>query len=154
MTLQSAPIARTQMLIRRPADVVYRAFTEPEVTRRFWFSRASGPLEQGQTVVWYWDMYGVAAEVQVHHLEAGRMIRVAWPTPVEWVLEPRGEGATLVTITASGFVGTEDAQVAQALDAMGGFSFALAGCKAFLEHGLELNLSLDHAPDAHVSGRA
>jgi hypothetical protein len=33
---------------------------------------------------------------------------------------------------------------------MGGFSFVLAGSKAFLEHGVSLNLVLDHSPDARV----
>ena len=67
---------------------------------------------------------------------------------------PRGEQATLVTIKASGFTGTEDEKVARALDSMGGFSFALAGCKAWLEHGVELNLTADHNPDVQVSESA
>jgi uncharacterized protein (DUF2249 family) len=44
--------------------------------------------------------------------------------------------------------------VAQALDSTGGFSFVLAGVKAFLEHGIELNLIADHAPDALVESAA
>jgi len=32
---------------------------------------------------------------------------------------------------------------------MGRFSLVLAGLKAWLEHGIELNLVADHAPDAH-----
>ena len=69
---------------------------------------------------------------------------------VEWVFAPRGDSATLVTITASGFGGTDDEKVARAIDSMGGFSLLLAGCKAFLEHGVTLNLVGDHNPDAHV----
>jgi len=69
---------------------------------------------------------------------------------VEWVFTPRADGSTQVVITASGFLGTADEQVAQAIDSMGGFSFALAGCKAWLEHGVELGLVADHNPDAHV----
>ena len=50
----------------------------------------------------------------------------------------------------SGFTGSDDEKVAQAMDSMGGFCHLLAGCKAFLEHGIELNLVADHNPDAHV----
>jgi uncharacterized protein (DUF2249 family) len=37
---------------------------------------------------------------------------------------------------------------------MGGFSLLLAGLKAFLEYGVELNLVADHDPDALVEGWA
>ena len=36
--------------------------------------------------------------------------------------------------------------VKEAIDSMQGFSLVLAGAKAFLEHGIELNLVADHAP--------
>jgi hypothetical protein len=45
-------------------------------------------------------------------------------------------------------LGTDEEQVAQAIDMMGGFSLVLAGCKAYLEHHLQLNLVADHSPDA------
>ena len=74
-----------------------------------------------------------------------------WPTPVAWVFTPKGPMATLVQITASGFQGAMDEQVAQAIDAMGGFTLVLAGCKAYLEHGIELGLVPDQNPDHHVA---
>jgi hypothetical protein len=42
--------------------------------------------------------------------------------------------------------------VAAAIDSTGGFSLLLAALKAFLEHGIELNLVEDHAPAALVEG--
>jgi uncharacterized protein YndB with AHSA1/START domain len=88
--------------------------------------------------------------VVVKTIERHRRIRAEWPTPVEWTFTPRGDDTTLVSITASGFGGSGDERVARAIDSMGGFSFLLAGCKALLEHGVELNLVADHHPDAHV----
>jgi hypothetical protein len=44
--------------------------------------------------------------------------------------------------------------LAAACDSTQGFSFVLAGAKALLEHGIELNLVGDHAPDAHVTTEA
>ena len=150
MSKLTPPVARAEMLIRRPASQVYQAFVDPATTTRFWFTRSSGPLQQGSTITWDWDIYGVSADVEVVALEQDRRIAVRWPTPVEWVFAPRGAEATFVTITASGFTGTEQEQVAQAIDAMGGFSLVLAGCKAWLEHGLALGLVADHNPDHHV----
>jgi len=150
MELQSEPIARAEMLIRRPAAEVFEAFVDPAITRWFWFTRGSARLTEGAVVAWHWDIYGVSAAVAVKAVEQNRRILIAWPTPVEWIFTPRSDDTTFVSITASGFVGSGDEKVAKAIDAMGGFSLLLAGCKAFLERGVELNLVADHHPDAHV----
>jgi uncharacterized protein YndB with AHSA1/START domain len=151
------PVARAQMLIRRPVAEVFEAFADPAVTSRFWFSRGSGRLEAGRRVRWEWEMYGVSADVEVKAVEENRRILIEWdgpdtPTSVEWTFEPRGDDRTFVTVKNWGFHGDADAAVAAAIDAMGGFSLLLAGLKAFLEHGIELNLVADHVPDALVEG--
>lgn len=154
MKLETEPIARAEMLIRRRVGEVFEAFVDPAITSRFWFTRGSKRLKEGQVVTWHWDMYGVSAEVVVKSVEHNHRILIEWPTPVEWIFTPRSDDTTFVSITASGFVGSGDEKVAQAIDSMGGFSLTLAGCKAFLEHGVELNLVADHKPDAHVKGGA
>ena len=153
LTLQNEPVARAMMRIRKPVADVFEAFVDPAITSRFWFTRGSTRLKAGETVTWHWDMYGVSADVVVKAIEQNQRILIEWPTPVEWIFTRRSDDTTFVTITASGFTGSGDERVAQAIDSMGGFSFALAGCKAFLEHGIELNLVEDHNPDAHGGGR-
>ena len=153
-----APVARTGMLIRKPAAEVFEAFVDPAVTSRFWFSKGSGPLTPGALVQWDWEMYGASALVRVIAVEPAQRILIEWgstgetPTSIEWLLEPRGEDQTMVTLTNSGFDGTGDEVVAKALDAMEGFSLLLAGAKAWLEHGVQLNLVPDRHPDAIVQG--
>lgn len=132
------PVARTEMLIRRPIEEVFRSFIDPKATTNFWFTRGSGSLRQGESVTWYWGMYGVSADVTVVALEENQCILIHWPTPVEWQFSPRGDNTTMVTIIAFGFAGTKDEQVANAIDSMGGFSFTLAACKAWLEHSIHL----------------
>lgn len=149
--MQTEPVARAQMLIRKPVAEVFEAFVNPEITSRFWFSRGDSRLEEGKSVNWYWDMYGVSAEVTVKAIEENKRILIEWPTPVEWIFSPRGDDATFVTIAASGFEGTDDEKVDQALDAVGGFAIALCGCKAYLEHGVELNLVADYNPDFNIT---
>jgi len=151
------PVAAAQMLIRRPAAEVFDAFVDPAVITRFWFSKGSARLEAGRRVRWDWEMYGVSAEIEVVAVEENRRILIEWngpdnPSFVEWTFEPRGENRTFVTVRNWGFRGDPDAVVAEALDSTGGFSFLLAGLKAFLEHGIELNLVADHAPDSLVEG--
>lgn len=155
MSLENDPVVRTGMLIRRPAAEVFEAFVDPEITSKFWFSRGSARLEEGAEVTWYWDMYGAEVPVQVEAIEPDRRILIAWPTAVEWVFDPRGDEATFVLIKAAvHHAASDDEKVAQALDFMGGFSFVLAGAKAWLEHGVRLELVADHNPDAHASADA
>lgn len=148
--LQTEPVARTQMLIRRPVAEVFEAFINPEITSKFWFSRGDHRLEEGRSVTWYWDMYGVSADVDVKAIEQDKRILIEWPNPVEWTFSARGDDATFVVITEYGFTGSDDEKVARAIDSMGGFTITLAGCKAYLEHDIELNLVADHNPDHHV----
>jgi hypothetical protein len=56
----------------------------------------------------------------------------------------------MMTIGVTGFKGAD--ACAHAIDAAGGFAFVLAGVKALLEHGVELNVVPDKAPEHHVRG--
>jgi uncharacterized protein YndB with AHSA1/START domain len=152
-----SPVARAQMLIRKPAAEVFAALVDPALTSRFWFSRGSGPLEPGKRVRWEWEMYGFGTEVEVKAVETGRRILVEWdvpdnPTCLEWTLEPRGAERTMVKVRNWGFRGDTAQVTSAALDSTGGFSFVLAAMKAFLEHGVELKIVEDHDPDALVPG--
>lgn len=146
------------MLIRRPVAEVFEAFVDPAVTSRFWFSRGSGRLEPGATVQWHWEMYGFSMNATVRTLEPNRRIEVEWgaagepASVIEWTFADRPDGATFVSITNSGFTGTADEQVQMAVGSTEGFTFVLAGAKAWLEHGLALNLVPDRFPDGLEGG--
>jgi uncharacterized protein YndB with AHSA1/START domain len=149
--LTQNPVAKAEMLIRRPVEEVFESFINPKVTSNFWFTKGSGRLEAGKQVKWEWEMYNVSAQVRVKDVEEDKRILIEWqgygaPTTVEWVFTPYGDGATFVSITESGFGGDGDAIVNSALDSTGGFTWVLAGLKAWLEHGVKLNLVADHHP--------
>jgi uncharacterized protein YndB with AHSA1/START domain len=59
------PVAKAQMLIRKPVAQVFEALVDPSITSRFWFSKSSGRLEAGKRVRWDWEMYGHHTEVDV-----------------------------------------------------------------------------------------
>ena len=60
---------------------------------------------------------------------------------------PRSDGTTFVSITNSGFSGSPREIATLAVGSTEGFSFVLAGAKALLEHGIQLNLVRDRFPD-------
>jgi uncharacterized protein YndB with AHSA1/START domain len=153
ITLNETPVIKAEMLIRRPVEGVYEAFINPEITTKFWFTKSSGRLEEGKKVRWDWEMYGVGDDLFVKELEQNKLIRIEWTdgTQVEWIFTPRTDNETFVSITNTGFSGSGDEMVNQAIDSMGGYAFVLSGLKALLEHNVILNLVADKAPDAHVN---
>jgi uncharacterized protein YndB with AHSA1/START domain len=92
-------------------------------------------------------------------IEKNKRILMEWNGPdnstsVEWTFEPKDPDRTFVTVKNRGSRGDADAIVSSAIDSKDGFSLVLAGLKAFLEHGIELNVVVDHDPDALVGGWA
>lgn len=152
MTKAPSLEARQQLVIRKDVADVFRAFAEPEITSRFWFSRSTGALAGGKSVTWFFDPHGVSALVNVLEFEPNEHIAFEWGNPdgsdmskVEIDFEPRSENRTLVKVAAYGFSGDGDQVLATALDSMGGFSLVLAAAKAWLEHGVSLAIVADKA---------
>ncbi len=150
MQLTKSPVAHTAMLIRRPVAEVFEAVVDPAITSHFWFSRGTGRLAVGKTVQWHWDMYGVSVDVTATTIEPNRRIEMEWPgysgrTTVTWRFRELSDG-TFVDVEESGWTGTGDELVKFVCESTGGFTWTLAGMKAYLEHGLELNLVADRFP--------
>jgi uncharacterized protein YndB with AHSA1/START domain len=140
MRNRTQPIATVQMVIRRPAPVVFDAFVDPAITSRFWFTRGNGRLGAAKRVRWEWEMDGVGSTIEVMVIEPHTRILIEWdgpedPTSVEWTFEAKGKDQNLVNVRNWGVSGSMDEVVAKALDSTGGFHLVLAGAKFFLEHG-------------------
>jgi len=152
MELKQTPIAKAEMLIRKPVDEVFEAFVDPAITSRFWFTQGSGRLEAGKEITWTWGMYNFSIQIQVKEIEKNKKILIDWPgygtpTTVEWTFTSRPDGTTFVSIVNQGFTGEADEVVKQAIGSTEGFTLVLAGLKAFLEHNVTLNLVADRFPD-------
>lgn len=152
-TLNEIPIVKAEMMIRKPLAEVFEAFIDPAVTTKFWFTKSSGRLTEGSRIRWEWEMYGASDELNVLAVERNERIRIQWSdsTETEWSFAPRADDETMVTITTSGYTGSGDAIVGRAIDDMGGYTIVLCGAKAYLEHGIQLNLVADKAPYANVN---
>ena len=149
--LTRVPMTDTGMLIRKPVAEVFEVIVNPDITTQFWFTRSSGRLAVGRPTRWDWQMYDVSIEVIAKSIDTNRRIVIEWPgygspTTVEWTFASQDDGTTFVRVTESGFTGTGDQLVKYVTDSTQGFSLMLAGLKAFLEHGVRLNLVGDRYP--------
>ena len=144
----------TQMLIRKPAATVFQAFVDPAFTTHFWFTKSSGKLVEGTTITWEWEMYQVSTKGYVRKIEQNKKIVVEWDEPattVEFNFTELAPDKTYVVIRNYGFDKTGDELLAVIKDSTGGFTTVLDGLKAYLEHGINLNLIADKFP-REVSG--
>ena len=143
--------AYAEMMIRKPVSEVFNSFIDPEVTSKFWYSRGSKVLVEGDTSEWFWDMYGFSVPVNVKKIIPNQLIIVEWgeegeETTIEWSFKELTSDKTFVTIKNYGFPMEGEALLSEVRDCTGGFTFLLSGCKAYLEHGIQLNLVADKFP--------
>lgn len=139
-----------EMQIRRPVSDVFQAFTDPAVTTRFWFTKSSGRLEQERETVWTWEMYGFTLPVKTLSLIPDQLLKITWGEgeTVEWTFRTLSDGSTFVSIRNEGVIADEiETLTGKIRNSTEGFTLVLAGAKAWLEHGLELNLVRDRFPE-------
>jgi uncharacterized protein YndB with AHSA1/START domain len=149
MTSQTIPAVETQMLIRKPVSHVFDAFIDSNITTNFWFTKSSGPLEVGKTITWDWEMYGISTTVLVKEIIQNKKISVEWGNPattVDFEFTVLTDSSTYVVIKNYGFKETGDELIEVIKNNTGGFTTVLDGLKAYLEHGINLNLIADKFP--------
>lgn len=149
MTDKNQNVAEAAMLIRKPTSEVFNAFIDPEITKNFWFTKGSGKLVEGQTITWEWEMYTISFPVFVRQITPNDTIIIDWQTPtttVEFNFKTLSHGDTYVVIKNYGFDKTGDELIATLKDSVSGFTTVLDGLKAYLEHGINLNLIADKYP--------
>jgi len=148
--MEKAKSAEAQMLIRKSPREVFEAFINPEITKHFWFTKGSGRLEVGKRVTWTWEMYGLSTPVVATEIIQDKKISVEWGEPatkVDFNFEQMDGGAsTYLHIVNYGFNKTGDELVEAIKDSTGGFATVVAGLKAWLEHGIHLDLVKDKFP--------
>lgn len=151
MPSQSNHFAETAMLVRRPVSEVFEAFIYPEITAKFWFTKSSGKLEEGEKREWTWEMYNHVVPVAVKSIIPNEKILIEWgnyqqTSTVEWTFKDLGDATTFVTINNHDFKGSTEEVISQIRDSTEGFTWVLAGLKAYLEHGVALNAIADRFP--------
>lgn len=146
--MESKIFVQAQMLIRKPIQEVFEAFINPEITTNFWFTKSTGKLEEGKKITWEWEMYGAKSEVKVLQIIPDRLIKTEWglfSNNVDYEFKEMEKG-TLVIIKSYGYSETGEDLLSVINDNTGGFTTVLDGCKAYLEHGINLRLIEDKFP--------
>jgi uncharacterized protein YndB with AHSA1/START domain len=144
-----AHCTEAQMLIRKPVAEVFEALIDPSLTRNFWFTKGSDRLEANKKVVWEWEMYNLSIPVVVKEVVQNEKIVFEWAEPprtVTFSFKTLRDSSTFVKVTECGYNKTGDELLAVIKDSTGGFTTVLDGLKAFLEHGINLNLIADKFP--------
>ena len=143
---------KAKIRIRRPPSEVFAAFADARAMSKFWFTRRDEGLRAGESVSWFIGRgeAAIAFEVRVKELSRPNRIVIEWEngeayTQVTWSIEETEKGDTILTIEESGFSGSREAIVEQALDSTGGFNQVIIAAKALIEYGVELNVVADHA---------
>ncbi len=143
--------AEAQMLIRKKVSEVFNAFIDPAITQNFWFTKGSSKLEMDKEVIWTWEMYNFSAKAIATEIIPDKSIKFDWfayekPTWVWIDFKVLDAEATFVSIKHGGFENTGDELIDTLKDSTAGFTLVLAGLKAYLEHGICLNLVADKYP--------
>jgi uncharacterized protein YndB with AHSA1/START domain len=95
-------------------------------------------------------MYGASTQVDAKVIEPNKRIVVEWDgysgrTTVEWKFARQQDGA-FVSIAESGWTGDADELINYVSNSTQGFTWTLAGLKAFLESKIQFNFVADRFP--------
>jgi uncharacterized protein YndB with AHSA1/START domain len=118
---------------------------------RYWFTRRDGGLKEGESVSFYMgpEAGAFSFDVQVIAVREPRQIVIEWGGPdetatqVTFSFDETEEGDTILTVEETGFADGEVVQ--RVLDSTGGFNQVVVAAKAFIEHGIAVNVVADHA---------
>ena len=140
------PVARAEMLVRRPIAEVFAAFVEPATITKFWLEATSGPLALGARVEWRFLVPGATEVVTVTGFHPPHRIEFDWSDGISVSLAFRENGARVTRVSAevTGF-GESDEAIAKVVNATEGFSIVLCDLKTLLETGRSAELVRDKA---------
>ncbi len=155
MAAQNHPVAKAEMLIRKPVNEVFEAMVNPEITAQFWFSKGTGRLDQEKKVEWAWEWYGVKQTVIVGAIVPNQSISFNWGgeniTTVNITFTSKEDNTTFISITEAGFAADQPGIFDLIVDQTEGWTLVVAAMKAYLEQGVRIRVVEDRHPDLVVS---
>ena len=136
--------------INKPIHEVFDAIVAQDKITCYFFSRSSGPIRQGEKIIWYFDDYNVEVNVQILKVTENEHISFEWSaggikTAVDMWFSSKGISTTHVSITERSFPANEKG-IKQALQQTQGWTDFLCSLKAFLycsvnlRNGKKINL--------------
>ena len=136
---------QVQTKIQKPVEEVFDAVYNPDkLSGYFTTGGASGPLDEGTTVIWKWADYPVEAPVDVIKIVPNEMIMLEWEGPklhentrIEMTFEKLGPKESMVKISESGWKENQ-ADLDSSYRNCQGWTQMACALKAYLEYGINL----------------
>jgi uncharacterized protein YndB with AHSA1/START domain len=129
-------VLRDEIRVEAPPELVYRAWSAPELVTAWFVGRMEGRMEVGETVRWRWDDAGPGMSQRVLVAEPPRRLVTAMELPIgltylELTIEQEG-GHSILRLVQSGF-GDGPEWNDQYESMLSGWMVALAVLKFFVE---------------------
>jgi uncharacterized protein YndB with AHSA1/START domain len=138
------PKFEVQLKIQKPVAEVFDGVVNPKKLSGYFVKTATGPLAEGQTVMWSFVEAPEPFPVKVRQVVKDEKIVFLWEsaeggydTTVEMTFKPLDDGATMVQIAESGWRDTPEGHKAS-YDNCGGWMHMACCLKAYLVHGINL----------------
>ncbi|MBE9583008.1 SRPBCC domain-containing protein [Mucilaginibacter sp. JRF] len=133
---------KTNIQISKPAAEVFEAIVDPAKMSNYFISWGSARLEEGKQVMWSFPEFEGEFPVDVKKVEPNKLIALTWdveqvPFLVEFLLTPRGDNATQITITEK-TTAAEQPSIQWLKGNTEGWANFSACLKAYLEYGINL----------------
>lgn len=138
-----------QTKIQRPVTEVFDAIVNDSTICNYFTDKTSGPLLEGQRIIWTWDAWGDFAvivkrivENELIHLELDsqewkKTKDRAYKVEVFLEMEPLDDGSTMLSISEQGWL-TDESGLKGSHDNCSGWTHMAMCLKAFVEHGIDL----------------
>ena len=135
---------QVQTKIQKSVEEVFDAVYNPDkLSGYFTTAGASGPLDEGPTVIWKWADYPVESPVNVKKVVPNEIIVLEWDgamdltTRIEMTFEKTGPDETLIKVSKTGWRENQ-ADLDSSYSNCQGWTQMTCALKAFVEHGINL----------------
>lgn len=129
--------------ILKPIESIFDAIIDPDKMKKYFISRATGKLTEGQEIKWEFDDVGATIDVKVLNVVENKQIKFEWNASgnpakeVSILLKPQSEKQTNVEITEYSFDFSKEG-VKKALGQTQGWTDFICSLKAYLYADLNL----------------
>jgi uncharacterized protein YndB with AHSA1/START domain len=133
---------KTALQILKPVHDVFEAIVDPVKMSNYFISMGSGKMEENRQITWKFPEFDMEFPVRVGKIEVDKYISFYWTIDdfellVEITLSPKGNNATVVTVTEKSRE-NDEAGLNWLKGNTEGWANFLACLKAYLEYGINL----------------
>ncbi len=131
-----------RLCILKPAAEVFESIIDPAKMANYFIQSGSARMIEGTTVTWKFDEH-IGFPVHIKSVVENKLVRFEWGNqegglnPVEIRLNSLKNGSTVVSVSESGWSGSEVGKKWSYLNCSGWMNF-LTCQKAWLEYGIHL----------------